>query len=211
MHSSQREIIQRHITTPASRQRHKQPLQLLAKSPTSPVARPPSPQLTLAAASASTLSTARATPPPSEDALVAGLAKLRKLFAPEGAESTSSNWLRDQTLKVHEAFKSVSEAQHAPIEFARVRKQETYDAPRLPCVFMHGLFGFSTLTPVSSLPQLTFDYWRGVVELLEENGVEVLVTNVKTSASIEERARDGAKMIEERFAGREINLIVSRV
>lgn len=203
--------MKRHGTTSTSRLRHKQPLQLLAKSSASPAARPPAPQLTLAAASASTLSTARPAPPPSEDAFVAGLAKLRKLFAPDGAETTSSNWIRDQTLKVHEAFKSVSEAQHAPIEFARVRKQDTYNTPRLPCVFMHGLFGFSTLTPVSSLPQLTFDYWRGVVELLEENGVEVLVTNVKTSASIEERARDGARMIEERFAGREINLIVSRL
>ena len=45
--------------------------------------------------------------------------------------------------------------------------------------------------------------------MLEENGVEVLVTNATTSASIEERAKDACKMIEERFPGREVNLLVS--
>lgn len=175
--------------------------------------RPPSPQLTLEAASAADLSARSSTKkktittmaqvsattlPAADDAFAAALAKLHKLFAPE-----------DAALQESQSFSNVSEAQQTPLAFASVRKKDKYDAPRLPCVFMHGLFGFSTLTPVSSLPQLTIDYWRGVVEMLEENGVEVLVTNVKTSASIEERARDALRMIEERFPGREVNLLVS--
>ncbi|CAO1625606.1 unnamed protein product [Parajaminaea phylloscopi] len=92
-------------------------------------------------------------------------------------------------------------------EYADVRKQDIYEAPSLPCVFLHGLFGFSTLTPVSSLPQFNIDYWRGIVQRLEAAGVEVLVTNVKTSASIEERARDAARMIEAKFPGRDVNLL----
>ncbi|CAO1617764.1 unnamed protein product [Sympodiomycopsis kandeliae] len=192
-------------------------LSLANKIPPS-LGRPQSPMLTLEAASASGLS-ARPSAPSiiSEDAFTIALTKLHKLFAPEedtssGVSSSNSalnrsGWFSDQRVKAETKAATESSSQSSPIEFVSVRKKAKYDAPKLPCVFMHGLFGFSTLTPVSSLPQLTIDYWRGVVELLEENGVEVLVTNVKTSASIEERARDALEMIEERFPGREVNLL----
>lgn len=62
-----------------------------------------------------------------------------------------------------------------------------------------------------SIPALTLNYWRGIVEILEANGTEVLVTRVPASASVEDRALTLRTLIEERFPGREINLIVSGV
>ncbi|GAA96231.1 uncharacterized protein L969DRAFT_56590 [Mixia osmundae IAM 14324] len=84
--------------------------------------------------------------------------------------------------------------------------KERYDKPRYPMVFAHGLFGFDKLGP-KSIPHLQISYWRGVKEALEELGVEVLVTTVPASASIETRARALAAFIEEHMKGREINLI----
>lgn len=54
---------------------------------------------------------------------------------------------------------------------------------------------------------LQVDYWRGIRRALEEAGVEVLITRVPASASIEERARTLCQVISEKMPGREINLI----
>ncbi len=85
-----------------------------------------------------------------------------------------------------------------------LRRQDQWLKPKLPVCFSHGLFGFDQLT---LMPSLTISYWRGVVEALEANGCEVLVCRVPTSASIQERAAALKMQIEERFPGREINLI----
>ncbi|KDN49596.1 alpha/beta-hydrolase, partial [Tilletiaria anomala UBC 951] len=76
--------------------------------------------------------------------------------------------------------------------------------PKLPVCFSHGLFGFDQLT---LMPSVTISYWRGVIEALEANGCEVLVCRVPMSASIQERAAALKAQIEERFAGREINIV----
>ena len=60
--------------------------------------------------------------------------------------------------------------------------QDKYDKPKLPIVFLHGLFGFSVLGP-ASLPALQIQYWRGVREALEQLGVEVLMTASPMSGS----------------------------
>ncbi|GAA5976247.1 hypothetical protein JCM11641_001093 [Rhodosporidiobolus odoratus] len=83
--------------------------------------------------------------------------------------------------------------------------KERYKAPRLPTVFCHGLFGFDHIGP--SLPGFRFSYWIGVEEALTAMGAEVLIGRVPASASIEERARVLCDLIEERFPGREVNLI----
>jgi hypothetical protein len=88
----------------------------------------------------------------------------------------------------------------------RVVLAASYKAPRLPIVFCHGLFGFDTLGP-ASLPGLQVSYWRGVREAFEAIGVEVLITRVPASASIEERAKILCERIEEKMKGREINII----
>lgn len=137
------------------------------------------------------------------------LARLRALFSSDNdrGNEKGKEWARKRKEEVDRSLEANKEALRSPIKYASTRKQRTYLAPRLPCVFLHGLFGFSTLSPIASLPQFSFDYWRGIVERLQQGGVEVLVTNVKTSASIEERAKDALRMIEEKFPGREVNLL----
>lgn len=44
------------------------------------------------------------------------------------------------------------QADRSSADFSRVRQQTTYQASRHPCVFLQGVFGFSTITLVSSLP-----------------------------------------------------------
>ncbi|BGP47437.1 lipase 2 [Rhodotorula kratochvilovae] len=84
--------------------------------------------------------------------------------------------------------------------------KEKYQAPRLPIVFCHGLFGFDYLGPAGLKP-LRFSYWIGVEEALQAMGVEVMIGRVPASASIEERAKVLCQLIGERFPGREVNLI----
>ncbi|GAA5829805.1 hypothetical protein JCM11251_007885 [Rhodosporidiobolus azoricus] len=84
--------------------------------------------------------------------------------------------------------------------------KDKYKAPRLPVVFCHGLFGFDYIGP-QGLKPLRVSYWIGVEEALQAMGAEVMIGRVPASASIEERATVLCQMIEERFAGREVNLI----
>ena len=78
--------------------------------------------------------------------------------------------------------------------------------PKNPVVFCHGLLGFDYLGP-ASLPPLQISHWRGIREVLEANGVEVLITRVAATASIADRAATLEKAIAEKYPGREINLI----
>ncbi|BGP15387.1 lipase 2 [Rhodosporidiobolus nylandii] len=84
--------------------------------------------------------------------------------------------------------------------------KDKYTAPRLPVVFCHGLFGFDHIGPASLKP-LRFSYWVGVEEALQAMGAEVMIGRVPASASVEERAKVLCEMIEERFPGREVNLV----
>ncbi|SGY12506.1 BQ5605_C011g06527 [Microbotryum silenes-dioicae] len=84
--------------------------------------------------------------------------------------------------------------------------KESYRCPEHPIVFCHGLFGFDMLGPTSIKP-LRFSYWVGVKEALEGLGVEVMIAKVPASDSIEERAKVLCLCIEERFPGKQVNLI----
>ncbi len=48
---------------------------------------------------------------------------------------------------------------------------------------------------------------KGIKEALEAKGIEVFITRVPRTGSLEQRAEVLAKQIEERFQGREVNLI----
>lgn len=54
---------------------------------------------------------------------------------------------------------------------------------------------------------LQISHWRGIREVLESNGVEVLIARVPATSSIKDRARILADFISEKYPGREINLI----
>ncbi|WVO20533.1 uncharacterized protein IAS62_001830 [Cryptococcus decagattii] len=50
-------------------------------------------------------------------------------------------------------------------------------SPKHPVVFCHGLLGFDYLGP-ASMPPLQISHWRGIREVLESNGVEVLIARL---------------------------------
>ncbi|OLL25230.1 Lipase 2 [Neolecta irregularis DAH-3] len=62
-----------------------------------------------------------------------------------------------------------------------------------PLVLCHGLFGFDTINLFPKALSLSsvapISYWRGIKEVLEANDIEVIITRVPQSATIQERAQ----------------------
>ena len=84
--------------------------------------------------------------------------------------------------------------------------QAKYQTPQNPIVLAHGLLGFDELRLMGKLlPGI--HYWRGIREALEANGVEVILTSVPPSASIEERAAELGEEIKQKAGGKSVNII----
>ncbi|WVW86809.1 hypothetical protein I302_108864 [Kwoniella bestiolae CBS 10118] len=61
--------------------------------------------------------------------------------------------------------------------------------PRETVVLCHGLYGFSTATPIPLFPSLKLHYWANVLDVLRNKiGANVVVVGVKGTGSIQERA-----------------------
>ncbi|KAK8849562.1 hypothetical protein IAR55_004897 [Kwoniella newhampshirensis] len=61
--------------------------------------------------------------------------------------------------------------------------------PKQTVVLCHGLYGFSTATPIPLFPSLKLHYWASVLEVLRDRmGVNVVVVGVKGTGSVQERA-----------------------
>ncbi|KAG0138069.1 hypothetical protein HOY82DRAFT_476642 [Tuber indicum] len=89
-------------------------------------------------------------------------------------------------------------------EFAVIK--EKYRAPDNPIVLCHGLLGFDELRLAGNyLPVIR--YWRGVTEAFNANNIEVILTSVPASGSIEVRAKALAECIRLRAKGRNVNMI----
>lgn len=80
------------------------------------------------------------------------------------------------------------------------------ETPRNPVVLAHGLLGFDELHLVGNyLPGV--QYWRGIKEALDANGIEVITTSVPPSGSIENRAEMLRRSIKEKASGRSVNIV----
>ncbi|KAE9408286.1 alpha/beta-hydrolase [Gymnopus androsaceus JB14] len=90
-------------------------------------------------------------------------------------------------------------------EQERIRKK--YHSPRNPVVFCHGLLGFDSVTIGPSIAPMQVMHWRGIKEVLEANGTEVLITRVPATSSPVERARVLEERISEVYPGRSVHLI----
>jgi triacylglycerol lipase len=89
-------------------------------------------------------------------------------------------------------------------EFSTLRKE--YQAPKHTIVLAHGLFGFNELHLLGKhAPGI--QYWRGIREALVSKGVEVIVTEVSPSGSIEARAAMLSEQIAEKASGKQVNII----
>lgn len=118
--------------------------------------------------------------------------------------SWASGWWSGNKGKVDHVLSEEDQAD--TVEEERDKLREKYRTPKYPLVFCHGLLGFDHLGP-SSLPSLQISHWRGIREVLESNGVEVLITRVPATASIKDRAAILANSIAEKYPDREVNLI----
>lgn len=78
--------------------------------------------------------------------------------------------------------------------------------PKHPIVLAHGLLGFDELR-LAGKHFKGLQYWRGITEALQANGIEVIIARVPPSASIEERAAKLSKDIEEKAGGKSVNII----
>lgn len=82
-----------------------------------------------------------------------------------------------------------------------------YKSPRNPVVFCHGLLGFDSVTIGPAIAPLEVAHWRGIKEVLEENGTEVLITRVPATSSPAERAKVLEQRISQVYPGRSVHLI----
>ncbi|KAG9314213.1 Alpha/Beta hydrolase protein [Chiua virens] len=82
-----------------------------------------------------------------------------------------------------------------------------FRAPKAPLVFCHGLLGFDSVTIGPAIAPLQVFHWRGIKEVLETNGCEVLITRVPATSSPVERAKVLEKKISETYPGRTVHLI----
>ncbi|KAG5651609.1 hypothetical protein H0H81_008069 [Sphagnurus paluster] len=82
-----------------------------------------------------------------------------------------------------------------------------YRSPKNPIVFCHGLLGFDSVTIGPGIAPLEVTYWRGIKEVLEANGTEVLITRVPATSSPVDRAKVLEQKISEVYPGRSVHLI----
>jgi triacylglycerol lipase len=82
----------------------------------------------------------------------------------------------------------------------------TSETPKYPVVLAHGLLGFDELRLAGPLlPGV--QYWRGIKEALTLKGVKVITATVPPSGSIETRAEELVKDIDEGAQGKDVNII----
>ncbi|RSH94528.1 hypothetical protein EHS25_004332 [Saitozyma podzolica] len=118
--------------------------------------------------------------------------------------SWTSGWWGSHKSKVDELMSEEDQAETVEEEKAKLRSK--YRTPKNPLVFCHGLLGFDYIGP-ASLPPLQISHWRGIREVLEANGVDVLICRVPATSSIKDRAAVLEDLISERYPGQEVNLI----
>lgn len=80
-------------------------------------------------------------------------------------------------------------------------------APKNPVVFCHGLLGFDSVSIGLSIAPLEVSHWRGIKEVLEASGCEVLITRVPATSSPIDRAKVLEQKISETYPGRSVHLI----
>lgn len=75
-----------------------------------------------------------------------------------------------------------------------------FKPPRNVIVLCHGLYGFSTATPIPLFPSLKLHYWHSVLTYLREQlGCKVMVVGVKGTGSIEERAGEMDRWLKDKL------------
>ncbi|KAG8862057.1 hypothetical protein FRC20_011370 [Serendipita sp. 405] len=115
-------------------------------------------------------------------------------------------WFQDGNKEVIDGMlKDEDKAPTVAQEAESIRKK--YLTPKLPLVFCHGLLGFDSVSLGASFAPLQITHWRGIKEVMEENGIDILITKVPATSGVEERAKVLEETIASTYPGREIHLI----
>jgi triacylglycerol lipase len=69
------------------------------------------------------------------------------------------------------------------------------------------LLGFDSIQLGASFAPVQVSHWRGIKEVLEANGTEVLITRVPATSSIADRARVLEQKVSEVYPGRDVHLV----
>ncbi|KAK0465008.1 Alpha/Beta hydrolase protein [Desarmillaria tabescens] len=93
------------------------------------------------------------------------------------------------------------------VEEERDRIRKKYRSPKNPIVFCHGLLGFDSVTIGPAIAPLQVTHWRGIKEVLEANGSEVLITRVPATSTPIDRAKVLEEKISAVYPGRSVHLI----
>jgi triacylglycerol lipase len=80
-------------------------------------------------------------------------------------------------------------------------------SPSNPVVFCHGLLGFDSVTIGPAIAPLEVSHWRGIKEVLEQNGTQVLITRVPATSSPVDRAKVLEQKVSAVYPGRDVHLI----
>jgi len=74
-------------------------------------------------------------------------------------------------------------------------------------VFCHGLLGFDSVTIGPAIAPFEVTHWRGIKEVLEQNGTQVLITRVPATSSPVDRAKVLEQKISSVYPDRSVHLI----
>ncbi|TIB61436.1 hypothetical protein E3P78_02781 [Wallemia ichthyophaga] len=131
--------------------------------------------------------------------------RLKELAAPSPPTASWRDWLTPSTTtqKFQERYLDTPDNS---IQSKHGDLKSKYNIPKNPLVFCHGLLGFDLIGPMN-MPALQISHWRGIKEVLEENGVEVLMTRVPATSSVQDRAKVLDEQIAASFPGRDVNLV----
>lgn len=140
----------------------------------------------------------------SRSSSLASLPSLPPLFS----TSATPSWWRFKNDNKEDIDRLLSEEDRAPtVEEERSRIHKKYLSPKHPIVFCHGLLGFDSVTIGPAIAPLEVTHWRGIKEVLQANGTEVLMTRVPATSSPIQRAKVLEQKIEETYPGRSVHLL----
>ncbi|KAJ3575983.1 hypothetical protein NP233_g744 [Leucocoprinus birnbaumii] len=106
-----------------------------------------------------------------------------------------------------EAKESTSTSELLTEEDRAQSLKKKYHSTTNPVVFCHGLLGFDSVTIGPAIAPVQVTHWRGIKEVLEQNGTEVLITRVPATSSYVDRAKVLEQRISEIYPGRDVHLI----
>ncbi|KAF4573100.1 hypothetical protein EYR36_007610 [Pleurotus pulmonarius] len=122
------------------------------------------------------------------------------------ASPTGWWWFQPQNKENVDALLEEEDRAHT-LQQERSHLSRKYRTPKNPLVFCHGLLGFDSVKLGPSIAPLEVTHWRGIKEVLEANGAEVLITRVPATSSPIERAKVLEEKISQTYPGRSVHLI----